>query len=54
MKKHVKTVRPPRSGTYATIHGDGTLEAGTHSPWMSRLLSGLGHEVLVAIRGSCG
>lgn len=24
------------------------LEVGTHSPWISRLLSGLGHEVLVA------
>ena len=24
------------------------LEAGTHSPWVSRLLSGLGHDVLVA------
>jgi transposase len=24
------------------------LESGTHSPWISRLLSGLGHEVIVA------
>lgn len=24
------------------------LETGTHSPWMSRLLSELGHEVIVA------
>jgi transposase len=24
------------------------LEAGTHSPWVSRLLSGLGHDVVVA------
>ena len=24
------------------------LEVGTHSPWLSRLLSGLGHEVVVA------
>ena len=24
------------------------LEAGTHSPWLSRLLQGLGHEVLAA------
>lgn len=24
------------------------MEAGTHSPWVSRLLEGLGHEVLVA------
>jgi hypothetical protein len=25
------------------------LETGTHSPWVSRLLSGLGHEVIVAM-----
>jgi transposase len=24
------------------------LEVGTHSPWISRLLAGLGHEVVVA------
>jgi transposase len=24
------------------------LEAGTHSPWISRVLGGCGHEVLVA------
>ena len=24
------------------------LETGTHSPWISRLLNGLGHEVIVA------
>ena len=24
------------------------LEAGTHSPWVSRLLAELGHEVIVA------
>ena len=24
------------------------LEVGTHSPWVSRMLSGLGHEVIVA------
>ena len=24
------------------------LEVGTHSPWVSRLLSSLGHEVIVA------
>jgi hypothetical protein len=26
------------------------LETGTHSPWISRLLSDLGHEVIVAPR----
>jgi transposase len=25
-----------------------TLETGTHSPWISRLLSSIGHEVIVA------
>jgi transposase len=24
------------------------IEVGTHSPWVSRLLSGFGHEVIVA------
>src|SRR3989304_2366955 len=24
------------------------LEVGTHSPWMSRLLAGFGHQVIVA------
>jgi transposase len=24
------------------------LETGTHSPWVSRLLTALGHEVIVA------
>jgi transposase len=28
------------------------LETGTHSPWVSRLLTVLGHEVLVA-HGAC-
>ena len=27
------------------------LEAGTHSPWVSRLLEELGHDVLVATAG---
>jgi hypothetical protein len=31
------------------------MEAGTHSPWISRLLEKLGHEVIVAnARGRCG
>jgi transposase len=29
-------------------HSRIALETGTHSPWVSRLLSGLGHEVIVA------
>jgi predicted NBD/HSP70 family sugar kinase len=27
------------------------METGTHSPWVSRLLTGLGHEVIVALCG---
>ena len=30
------------------------LEVGTHSPWMSRQIDELGHEVFVAGRASCG
>ena len=26
------------------------MEVGTHSPWLSRLLTGLGHEVIVALK----
>jgi len=29
------------------------LEIGTHSPWISRLLSDWGHEVIVAMRARC-
>ena len=29
-------------------HGRIALETGTHSPWVSRILSELGHEVIVA------
>jgi transposase len=32
----------------AMPHSRIALETGTHSPWVSRLLSGLGHEVIVA------
>src|SRR5262250_3256039 len=32
----------------AMPRGRVALEIGTHSPWISRLLSGLGHEVIVA------
>lgn len=27
------------------------LETGTHSPWISRLLTSIGHEVIVAMHG---
>ena len=29
------------------------LETGTHSPWISRLLGELGHEVIVGTRARC-
>ena len=29
------------------------METGTHSPWVSRLLKALGHEVVVAHRRTC-
>jgi len=32
----------------AMPHSRIALEIGTHSPWISRLLSELGHEVIVA------
>ena len=30
------------------------LETGMHSPWVSRVLSELGHEVIVRMRATCG
>jgi transposase len=30
------------------------LEIGTHSPWISRLLRQLGHEVIWRMRARCG
>lgn len=30
------------------------VETGTHSPWVSRLLTRLGHEVIVPTHASCG
>jgi transposase len=32
----------------ATVRARIAIEVGTHSPWVSRLLQGLGHEVIVA------
>ena len=32
----------------AIVHSRVALETGMHSPWVSRLLTGLGHEVIVA------
>ena len=45
----VRTTTPAlqrRFGTLAPCRV--VLEVGTHSPWMSRLLAGLGHEVVIA------
>jgi transposase len=51
----VRSTRRVRTTTPALEQWFGTqpasrvvLEVGTHSPWVSRLLTGLGHEVLVA------
>lgn len=45
-------VKTTEAGLRVLFEGKGrmriALEAGTHSPWISRLLTALGHEVLVA------
>ena len=42
------TVKALQSVFGAMPHSRIALETGMHSPWVSRLLSGLGHEVIVA------
>lgn len=45
----VATTRKGMSELFARAPGSRiALEVGAHSPWVSRLLSGLGHEVIVA------
>lgn len=45
----VRTTEPALGRRFAALPSSRTvLEVGTHSPWMSRLLAGLGHEVIVA------
>src|SRR5215469_15852647 len=45
-------VATTKSGMIETFGSMGrariAIEVGTHSPWVSRLLAGLGHEVIVA------
>jgi len=45
----VRTTAPALEQRFGALPSSRTvLEVGTHSPWMSRLLAGLGHEVIVA------
>jgi transposase len=45
----VRTTAPALQQRFGALSGYRLiLEVGTHSPWMSRLLAGLGHEVIVA------
>jgi transposase len=41
-------MRKPCRKSWAPCRSRIALEIGTHSPWVSRLLSELGHEVIVA------
>src|SRR3712207_1970484 len=40
--------RPPRSTLFPYTTLFRSIEVGTHSSWVNRILEGLGHEVLVA------
>jgi transposase len=42
------TPKALREGFGAMPHSRVALETGTHSPWVSRLIKELGHEVIVA------
>ena len=42
------TAKAMREGFSRMARSRIALETGTHSPWVSRLLSELGHEVIVA------
>src|SRR5499427_3661246 len=49
MEQKVSTTPKALQTTFATMPRSRiALETGMHSPWMSRLLSALGHEVMVA------
>jgi transposase len=46
---HVATTRKAMAERFACLEGCRmAIEVGSHSPWLSRLLSSLGHEVIVA------
>jgi transposase len=49
VESKMSTIRKTMEARFAAIpHSRIALETGTHSPWVSRLLSALGHEVIVA------
>jgi transposase len=47
-RKVSTTAKAMREALHRMPHSRIALETGTHSPWVSRLLSELGHEVIVA------
>ena len=49
LEQRVRTTAKALQGVFSTMPRSRiALEIGTHSPWISRLLSELGHEVIVA------
>jgi transposase len=49
LEQRVRTTAKALREVFATMpHSRVALETGTHSPWISRLLTELGHEVIVA------
>jgi transposase len=49
MEQKVSSTPKALQAAFGTMpHSRIALEIGTHSPWISRLLSDLGHEVIVA------
>jgi transposase len=47
-RRTISTTRANVEERFRATHGRVVMEVGTHSPWVSRMLEELGHEVIVA------
>jgi hypothetical protein len=54
MRKHNTVVGTSENRKRCLTIGLDLGEIGTHSPWVSRYLADLGHEVIVAMHAGCG
>lgn len=53
-ERSVRTTPKEMTGTFSCMPQSRiALETGTHSPWISRFLSAMGHEVIVANGAAC-
>ena len=55
VEQKLATTKPAMKQVFSRIpHSRIALETGAHSPWVSRMLTALGHEVMSRMRGTCG